>query len=468
MQYLSTRGQAPTLRFADVLMTGLARDGGLYVPETWPQVSPATIASFAGRPYPDVAFDIIRPFISGDIDDDDLRAICRAAYAGFRDKAVAPLRKLGADRYVLELFHGPTLAFKDVAMQLLAQLMDHVLAKRGSRITIVGATSGDTGAAAIEAFRDRANVDVFILFPEGRVSAFQQRQMTTVDAANVHAIAIKGTFDDCQAILKGLFGNPTFRDRVALAGVNSINWARILGQIVYYFTAGAALGAPERPVSFTVPTGNFGDIFAGYVAKRMGLPIQRLVIATNVNDILARTLATGRYDVRGVTATTSPSMDIQVSSNFERLLFEAYDRDSAAIRSSMDSLAKTGAFTIDPQALAAIREDFIAGTADEAEVAETIRQTYAETGFLADPHTAVGLAVAKRFIGSSTPIVTLATAHPAKFPDAVRAAAGVEPKLPAGFEAILDRGERYVTLANDRKAVEDHILARTRAVTEKV
>jgi threonine synthase len=468
MQYLSTRGLAPTLRFSDVLMTGLAPDGGLYVPDAWPQVSPAIIAGFAGRPYPDVAFDIIHPFIGGDIADDDLAAMCRTAYAGFRDKAVAPLRKLGADSYVLELFHGPTLAFKDVAMQLLAQLMDHVLAKRGTRITIVGATSGDTGAAAIEAFRDRDNVDVFILFPEGRVSPFQQRQMTTVDAANVHAIAIKGTFDDCQAILKGLFGNPTFRDRVALAGVNSINWARILGQMVYYFTSGAAVGAPERPVSFTVPTGNFGDIFAGYVAKRMGLPIQRLVIATNVNDILARTLATGHYDIRGVTATSSPSMDIQVSSNFERLLFDAYGRDAAAIRALTDSLGKSGAFTIDQKALTAIRADFAAGRADEAEVAATIGKTYTATGFLADPHTAVGLTVAHRFAKPGIPMVTLATAHPAKFPDAVMAAAGVEPKLPAGFEAILDRRERYVTLANDRKVVEDHILARTRAVTEKV
>jgi len=467
MQYLSTRGLAPALGFSDVLMAGLARDGGLYVPSIWPHVPAAEIAGFAGRPYADVTFDIIRPFIGGEIPDADLRAMCRAAYAGFRHAAVAPLTQLAPDQYVLELFHGPTLAFKDVAMQLLAQFMDHVLAKRGSRTTIVGAASGDTGAAAIEAFRDRDNVDVFILFPEGRVSPFQQRQMTTVGAANVHPIAIKGTFDDCQAIVKGLFGNVAFREAMALSGVNSINWARILGQIVYYFTAAAALGAPGRTVSFTVPTGNFGDIFAGYAAKRMGLAIDKLVIATNVNDILARTLASGRYDVRGVTATSSPSMDIQVSSNFERLLFEAYGRDGAVVRGLMEDLARAGAFAIEAKALAAIRGDFAAGRADEKEVAATIAETFARTGFLADPHTAVGLAVAKRFAKPGVPMVTLATAHPAKFPAAVKAAAGVEPALPQGFGDILIKPERYVTLANDRQAVEDHIRARTRATVEK-
>ena len=468
MEYVSTRGLAPPLGFSDVLMAGLARDGGLYVPAAWPSFPPAFIASFAGRPYAEVAFEVIRPFLGGEIPDSALRAMCRDAYAGFDDPAVAPLVKLGPDSYVLELFHGPTLAFKDVAMQLLARLMDHVLARRGGRITIVGATSGDTGAAAIEAFRGRASIDVFILFPENRVSPFQQRQMTTVADANVHAIAVKGTFDDCQALLKGMFNNAAFRDTVALSGVNSINWARILGQIVYYFTAAVALGAPEKRVSFTVPTGNFGDIFAGYVAKRMGLPIETLVVATNVNDILARTLASGRYDVRGVTATSSPSMDIQVSSNFERLLFEAYGRDAAAVRALMDSLAATGSFTIAEAALANIRRDFSAGRADEAEVAETIRRTHAQTGFLADPHTAVGLAVASRFARPGVPMVTLATAHPAKFPAAVAAASGVEPQLPAGFGDILNKSERFVTLANDRRTVEDHIARLTRAAGERV
>ena len=467
MQYLSTRGLAPALGFSDVLLAGLARDGGLFLPAVWPQVAADKVAELAGLPYAEVAFRIIRPFIGGEIADGDLLAMCRTAYAGFRHPAVAPLTRLAPDRYVLELFHGPTLAFKDVAMQLLAQLMDHVLAERGRKTTIVGATSGDTGAAAIEAFRDRNNVDVFILFPEGRVSPFQQRQMTTVGAANIHPIAIKGTFDDCQAIVKGMFGNAPFRDAMALSGVNSINWARILGQIIYYFTAAAALGAPAKPVSFTVPTGNFGDIFAGYAAKRMGLGIDTLVIATNVNDILARTLATGRYDVRGVTATTSPSMDIQVSSNFERLLFEAYGRDGTAVRGLMDDLARTGTFSIAAKPLAAIRADFAAGSADEREVAEAIATTYRANGFLADSHTAVGLAVAQRFAKKGVPMVTLATAHAAKFPDAVKAAAGVEPVLPEGFADVLTKPQRYVTLANDRQAVEDHIAALTRAAIEK-
>ena len=463
MEYVSTRGQAPALGFRDVLMAGLARDGGLYVPAEWPVLSSRAIAGLAGRPYADVAFDIVRPFVGGEIPDNNLKDMCRAAYATFRHEDVAPLRQLAPDRIVLELFHGPTLAFKDVAMQLLARLMQHVLTERGERVTIAGATSGDTGAAAIEAFRDRDNVDVFILFPEGRISAIQRRQMTTTGAANVFPIAIKGTFDDCQAILKGLFASHDFRDSVSLSGVNSINWARILGQIVYYFTAAVALGAPSRPVSFTVPTGNFGDIYAGYVAKRMGLPIDTLVVATNVNDILARTIATGRYDVRSVTATSSPSMDIQVSSNFERLLFEAYGRDAAAVRALMDRLRIDGVFEIAPDALAAIRADFAAGTADETETAQTIAATYAETGFLPDPHTAVGLAVAAHFAEPGVPMVTLATAHPAKFPEAVIAAAGVEPELPEALAGILDREERYATLANDRRAVEDYIATRSRA-----
>ncbi|CAN5315213.1 threonine synthase [soil metagenome] len=465
MQYVSTRGQAAALGFSDVLLAGLARDGGLYVPETWPRLAPATIAGFAGRPYASVAFEVIRPFVGGEIADSDLQAICDEAYSGFRHRAVAPLRQIGPAEWVLELFHGPTLAFKDVAMQLLARLMDHVLNKRRSRVTIVGATSGDTGAAAIEAFRGRTNAAVYILFPENRVSPIQQRQMTTVDAANVEAIAVKGTFDDCQAILKGMFGNERFRERMSLAGVNSINWARILGQVVYYVTAAVALGAPARPASFTVPTGNFGDIFAGYVAKRMGLPIARLVIATNVNDILARTLATGRYELREVAATASPSMDIQVSSNFERLLFEAYGRDGAAIRRLMERLAQGRAFEIDAKPLKAIRAEFSAGHATEADTAAAIRATLRDADYLADPHTAVGLAVAGRFRDPAVPMVTLATAHPAKFADAVRAATGSAPALPPALADIARKPERFVTLANDRKAVEDHIAARISSAT---
>jgi threonine synthase len=464
MKYVSTRGRAPALGFSDVLLAGLASDGGLFVPESWPQTSPQAIAGLAGRPYADAVFQVIRPFIGGEIADDALRAMCVAAYATFRHPAVVPLSQIAPSAWMLELFHGPTLAFKDVAMQLLARLMDHVLARRGQRVTIVGATSGDTGAAAIEAFRGRDNADVFILFPEGRVSPIQQRQMTTADAANIHAIAVKGTFDNCQALVKGLFGNASLRDRLGLAGINSINWARILGQIVYYFTAAVALGSPARRVSFTVPTGNFGDIFAGYAAKRMGLPIDRLVIATNVNDILARTLKSGRYELREVAATTSPSMDIQVSSNFERLLFEAYDRDAQAVERLMQRLAQSRTFDVAAEPLERIRADFAAGRADEAEVAETIRDVHSTTGLLPDPHTAVGLAVSRRFVDPEVPMVTLATAHPAKFPDAVAAASGIRPALPEQLAGLLDKTERYVTLANDSKAVEDYVAAHSRAL----
>ncbi len=327
-RYISTRGEAPALGFCDVMLTGLARDGGLYVPETWPQLAPETIAGFFGRPYWEVAVDVIRPFVGGEITDADLGRMANEAYATFRHPAVVPLTQIGPHQFVLELFHGPTLAFKDVAMQLISRLMDHVLAQRAQRTTIVVATSGDTGGAAVDAFKGLENVDLIVLFPHGRISDVQRRMMTTTGAANVHALAVEGTFDDCQAIVKGLFNHHGFRDAVSLSGVNSINWARIVAQVVYYFTSAVALGAPLRQVDFTVPTGNFGDIFAGLVAKRMGLPLRWLRIAANVNDILPRTLKTGIYEVREVHATASPSMDIQVSSNFERLLFEASRRDA--------------------------------------------------------------------------------------------------------------------------------------------
>ena len=346
MRHISTRGEAPPLGFADAMLAGLARDGGLYVPEAWPRLDRETILDFAGRPYAEVAVEVIRRFTEGSIAEADLARMAREAYGNFRHPAVAPLTQLGVNTFALELFHGPTLAFKDLAMQLLARLMDHMLATRGERRTIVVATSGDTGGAAVEAFRDRNQVDVIVLFPQGRISDVQRRMMTTADAANIHAVAIEGTFDDCQAIVKGLFNHAAFRERVHLSGVNSINWARIAAQTVYYFTAAVSLGAPHRKVAFTVPTGNFGDIYAGYVAQKMGLPIDRLVIATNVNDILARTLATGTYELRDVVPTTSPSMDIQVSSNFERLLFDAYDRDDGVVRSLMGSLAQSRRFTL--------------------------------------------------------------------------------------------------------------------------
>jgi threonine synthase len=463
MQFISTRGQAPALSFSDAVLAGLATDGGLYVPATWPQVDADRIAGFANRPYADVAYDIISRFTEGDVPDTALRAIVDGAYSSFRHPSVTPIIELEPGHFILELFHGPTLAFKDVAMQFLSRMMDHILAERGLHATIVGATSGDTGSAAIEAFRGRDTTDIFILHPEGRTSAVQRRQMTTVLDENVHNIALRGTFDDCQDIVKALFGRAEFRDRVSLSGVNSINWGRIVAQIVYYFTAAAALGAPHRPVSFTVPTGNFGDIFAGYCARRMGLPIERLVVATNANDILRRAIETGRYQMAGVSPTISPSMDIQISSNFERLLFDALDRDPVRLTTLMQSLRQSGGFDLPGASLAAIRAEFSAGTTDEATTRETIRSTYAQSAYLLDPHTAVGVNVARAERRPSTPMITLATAHPAKFPEAVAAASGIAPALPEWLSDLHDRTERLSVLDNDERLVQDFILARTRA-----
>ena len=462
MRYVSTRGEAPTLGFADVLLTGLARDGGLYVPEAWPTMSAAEIRALRGLPYPELATRILMPFVEGAFGRDEFAGIVREAYSTFRHPAVCPLVQLDGSRYVLELFHGPTLAFKDVAMQLLGRLMDHVLAQRGQRATIVGATSGDTGGAAIDAFAGRERADIFILFPHGRVSPVQQRQMTTSKEANVHALAIEGNFDDCQGLVKAMFNDHAFRDGVSLSGVNSINWARIMAQIVYYFSSALSLGAPDRPVSFVVPTGNFGDIFAGYAAKRMGLPIERLTIATNDNDILARTLDSGAYEMRGVMATTSPSMDIQISSNFERLLFEASGRDAAAVRRWMAGLAQSGGFTIDAAPLAALRAEFDAGRASMDETAATIRSTLAASGYLLDPHTATAVHVSADAAGEP-PTVVLATAHPAKFPAAVEAACGVSPRLPAWLDGLMDRQETFKVLPSDLKMVEDYVSKRSRA-----
>ncbi|MCX2723817.1 threonine synthase [Roseibium salinum] len=468
MKYVSTRGEAPVLEFSDVLLQGLARDGGLYIPETWPQFDAATIASFAGKSYQDVAFAVIRPFIGDAISEDDLKVMIADAYAGFRHPAVTPLVQTGSNTFILELFHGPTLAFKDVAMQLLGRMMDHVLAERGMRATIVGATSGDTGGAAIEAFRGRDRTDIFILFPDGRVSSVQRRQMTTPSEANVHALALTGNFDDCQAIVKGMFNHFAFRDRVGLSGVNSINWARILAQIVYYFVAGAALGAPHRKISFTVPTGNFGDIFAGYAAMKMGLPIEKLVVATNVNDILARTLETGRYEKRGVTPTISPSMDIQVSSNFERLLAEVCGRDGEAVRRMMNQLGQSGSFAIDAGPLGEMRAVFGAGRCNEDQTAATIADMWSEAGYLLDPHTAIGVHVAREHDDGSAPMVVLGTAHPAKFPDAVEKASGIRPELPENLKEMMSAEERQQVLAADQRVVEQFIEDHARAVTAGV
>lgn len=463
MQFVSTRGQAPALGFSDAVLAGLAADGGLYVPATWPQISADEIAGFAGKPYAEIAYAVIARFVDGDIPADRLKAIIEDAYAGFRHPSVAPLVELEPGHFVLELFHGPTLAFKDVAMQFLSRVMDHILTQRGLRATIVGATSGDTGSAAIEAFRGRDSTDIFILHPRGRTSEVQRRQMTTVLDDNVHNIALEGTFDDCQDAVKAMFNNHAFRDRMRLSGVNSINWGRIVAQIVYYFTAAVSLGAPHRKVSFTVPTGNFGDIFAGYCAKMMGLPIDKLVIATNANDILRRTLDTGRYEMNGVEATISPSMDIQISSNFERLLFESAGRDAGAVTRMMAGLKQSRGFDLPDNAIAAIRRDFAAGTTDEAATRAVIARTHAESGYLLDPHSAVGVGVARSLHQGQVPMITLATAHPAKFPAAVAEASGVTPALPAWLNDLYQRPERVSVLENDQRRIEDFIAAHSRA-----
>ncbi len=463
MQYVSTRGQAPELGFCDAVLRGLAPDGGLYLPAQWPQLSTSEIAALANKPYRDVAFEIISRFVDGEIADTDLNAMIRDAYAGFAHPSVAPLVELEPGHFILELFHGPTLAFKDVAMQLLARIMDHILEERRLRATIIGATSGDTGSAAIEAFRGRANTDIFILHPHGRVSDVQRRQMTTVLDDNVHNIAIEGSFDDCQHLVKSLFLNTGFREEVRLSGVNSINWGRIVAQIVYYFTSAVALGAPHRKVSFTVPTGNFGDIFAGFAAMSMGLPIERLVIATNANDILRRTFASGKYEAREVVETISPSMDIQISSNFERLLFEASGRDADTVRAMMNSLAQSSGFETTPLVRRALNRVFNAGTANEADTARTIADVYGRSNYLLDPHSAVGVSVARQFKKVTSPMISLATAHPAKFPDAVTAASGREPQLPEWLSDLHERTEHCDVLANEGTALQEYIRARIEA-----
>ena len=455
MRYISTRGVAPSLTFGEAMMTGLARDGGLYVPDVVPVLGQEEIAALAGLPYEEVAFRVMRPFIGGAFADDEFRGLIAKAYAGFGHPARAPLVQLAAGHHLLELFHGPTLAFKDFAMQLIGQMMQAALAKSGRRITIVGATSGDTGSAAMEAFRGLANVDLFILYPHGLVSEVQRRQMTTPIEANVHAIAMDGDFDDCQARVKDMFNDLAFRDGVRLAGVNSINWARVLAQVVYYFYSAVALGSPDRAVSFTVPTGNFGDIFAGYIARKMGLPIARLVVATNQNDILHRALTTGDYRSDGVKPSISPSMDIQVSSNFERALFDAYGRDGAAVSALMGERG----FHISPGALQMLRDTFVSGRCSEAETLATIRRVYSTTGEILCPHSAVGVKVAAEHLGAG-PMISLATAHPAKFPDAVAAAIGVRPALPERLADLMQRNERVTRVTNDLKPLQSLIRER--------
>ncbi len=463
MHYISTRGQAPVLTFEEAMLTGLARDGGLYVPQEIPQMSAGDIAALAGLSYEEVAFCVMRPFVGESFSDAVFADLIAKAYASIGHAARAPVVQIGPNHFLLELFHGPTLAFKDFAMQLIGQLFQEALARRGERVTIVGATSGDTGSAAIEAFRGLEAVDVFILYPHGRVSEVQRRQMTTPAEDNVHALAVDGDFDTCQGALKDMFNHFAFRDAVRLAGVNSINWARVLAQVVYYFTSAVSLGAPHRPVSFCVPTGNFGDVFAGYIAKRMGLPIEKLVVATNQNDILHRALESGGYVTQDVIPSISPSMDIQVSSNFERALFDVYDRDGAAVAQQMADLKAAGGFTISQGALDRLREVFGSGRASEDETRATIARAYATTGEVLCPHSAVGVKVAEEQSAGATPMITLATAHPAKFPDAVEAAIGVRPGLPSRMADLYDRSERVTRVAGDRAAIETIIKERIKA-----
>jgi len=457
MKYISTRGAAPELTFKEALLVGLAEDGGLYVPESWPEFTPAEIAAFRGKPYAHVAFEVMRRFVDGEIPDAALQAMINEAYGTFHHKAVTPLLQIGANEWLLELFHGPTMAFKDVAMQILARLMDYVLHENDETLTIVGATSGDTGGAALAAFAGRENIDIFFMFPQGRVSPVQQRQMTTLGRENTQAIAIEGSFDDCQNMVKAMFANHSFRDKVRLSAVNSINWGRIMAQTVYYFTAATSLGAPDHKVSFTVPTGNFGDIYAGYVAQQMGLPIERLVIATNENDILARALNSGRYELQGVRPTITPSMDIQVSSNFERLLFDASGRNSEVVRALMAGLRQSGGYELPENILTSIRSGFDVGTATEQQTTQMMKSAFADGGKLLDPHTAVAVHVARAYRSEATPMVTLSTAHPAKFPATVEKATGLHPTLPVWTGELMEDSEDFVILPSDQSVVESHI-----------
>ena len=459
MRYISTRGQAPSVGFADAVLGGLAPDGGLYVPEAWPQLSKEQIAGFLGRPYAEVAAAVLGAFVGDQIPADALLEMCGEAYATFNHDAVVPLVQLSPDAFLAELFHGPSLAFKDVAMQILARLYDRLLGEAGRTQTILCATSGDTGGAAVEAFRGRKNVKLVALFPEGRISEVQRRFMTTADEANVACVAVAGTFDDCQAIVKDAFGDPSLRQAVDLSGVNSINFARVAAQAVYYFTTAVALGAPARAVSFVVPSGNFGDAFAGYAAQRMGLPIRRIVAATNANDILARAFEEGRYERGEVTHTIAPAMDIQAASNFERLYFEAGRRDPVETARAFRHFASAGAIDVPPQALAAMRELFRGVAVGEDEIRRTILSTLNATGELVDPHTAVAVAALRKAEPLDAPTVILATAHPAKFPDDVKAAAGVTPSLPRGTANLSKRPERYDRLPADPEAVKAYVRA---------
>ncbi len=458
MRYISTRGKAPVLAFDEVLLAGLAADGGLYVPEDWPRLDDAALRALRGLSYAEQALQIVRPFVGGRIAKEALAALVHDAYAPFDHAAVVPLKQLDANLWLMELFHGPTLAFKDVALQLLGRLFDHVLSLRGERVTVVGATSGDTGSAAIEACRDRDAVEIFILHPHGRVSEVQRRQMTTVLSPNVHNIAIEGTFDDCQDLVKAMFGDRAFREAMRLSAVNSINWARIMAQTVYYVHAAVALGAPDRAVAFAVPTGNFGNVYAGYAARAMGLPVAQLIVGSNRNDILTRFLESGRMEMREVQPTLSPSMDIQVSSNFERLLFDVLDRDGDVVARAMSDFRKSGRLRLPDDAMPEVRDVFDGCRLDDAETLRAIDREFAAHGELLDPHSVIGVSAARaKARDPALPVVALATAHPAKFPDAVERATGIRPALPRRLADLFEREERSTTLPNDLEAVQAHI-----------
>ena len=463
MRYISTRGSAPVLDFEAATLAGLASDGGLYLPEAWPTMTRDEIAALAGLSYVDTAVAVMAPFVGDAMTRDELKALCEQAYGRFSHAAVVPLVQLAHDQWLLELFHGPTLAFKDVALQLLGLFFERFLAGTTKRLTIVGATSGDTGSAAIDAVAGREGIDIFMLHPAGRISEVQRRQMTTVLSPNVYNIAIEGSFDDAQALVKAMFNDPAFSDRFALSAVNSINWARLMAQVVYFFYAAVRLGAPDREVAFAVPTGNFGDVFAGYVAARMGLPVARLVVATNVNDILHRALSTGDYSKGGVEQTPTPSMDIQVSSNFERLLFDLGSRDGSALATQMAGFESSGAMRLtntQSQGAAAL---FQSDRVDLDDMTLAMRWAHEHAGQVIDPHTAIGLAAALRTeVAPGTPIVTLATAHAAKFGDAVERATGVRPSLPARVGDLFQREERYVTLPATFDAITAYIAERAK------
>jgi threonine synthase len=461
VEYVSTRGDAPRLPFAEVVLAGLASDGGLYVPAAWPRLTADDCQALSRLSYAELTARVLAAFAAPDVSEPDLAALAEDAYRGFDHPEVAPLTAIEDGHYLLELFHGPTLAFKDFALQMLGRLFDLMLARRGERVTIVGATSGDTGSAAIEACRDRDAIDIFILHPKGRVSAVQRRQMTTVDAPNVHNIAVDGTFDDCQDLVKAMFNDPPFRQRWRLSAVNSINWARIAAQVAYYVSAALRLGSSEQPVAFAVPTGNFGNVLAGWVAKQIGAPVGQLIIGSNSNDILTRFFATGRMQIDGVLPTLSPSMDIQISSNFERYLFELLGRNGAEVKATMQRFRQDGTFAVTAPLWERARSDFIAHRFDDGETKATIRDVFANTGILVDPHTAIGIAAARaaRSAGNvaSGPIVSIATAHPAKFPDAIEAATGVRPPLPLRLADLFERREHMTALPANLAAIESHI-----------